>query len=127
MAPSRHGGTENTMKQSKIESFIEATLNVGSGFVLSLIFWRWVIVPLFHLDTSWGDNLTITGLFTVLSITRSYIWRRLFNAGVHKTVHQWVTAALAPNHYTTRTRCNGCSTFSDADLDHCPHCWEIKE
>ena len=29
------------------------------------------------------DNLGITGLFTVVSVIRSYVWRRIFNR-IHK-------------------------------------------
>ena len=50
--------------QSRTGSFIEQLLNIGSGFFLSLLIWTVVIVPVWNLDVSFGDNLTITGVFT---------------------------------------------------------------
>lgn len=60
-------------------SLVEASLNTASGFVVSLIVWQllchWLEIPM-----PLGRNLLITGIFTVVSIVRSYLWRRLFNA-----------------------------------------------
>ena len=64
--------------QSKAESWLEATLNVASGYVLALVVWTYVIKPLWSLDVSLGDNVVITGIFTVVSVLRSYVWRRAF-------------------------------------------------
>lgn len=72
--------------QTQLESLIEASLNTASGFVVSYIFWVAVVVPLFRLDISHADNFIITGMFTVLSVGRSYLWRRFFNAGAHNLV-----------------------------------------
>ncbi len=78
------------MNQSRLESLIEASINIGSGFIVSLLLWTFVIVPVWNLPVNMSQNLIITGLFTVLSIVRSYIWRRFFNAGLHKRIHEWV-------------------------------------
>lgn len=78
------------MNQSRLESLIEASINIGSGFIVSLLLWTFVIVPVWNLPVNMSQNLIITGLFTVLSIVRSYIWRRFFNAGLHKKIHEWV-------------------------------------
>lgn len=78
------------MKQSRLESLLEACLNVASGFMLSLLFWVFVIAPWYGLDVTMAENLEITAAFTVLSIARSYTWRRFFNAGVHRGVHRLV-------------------------------------
>lgn len=78
------------MNQSRLESLIEASINIGSGFIASLLLWTFVIVPVWNLPVNMSQNLVITGLFTVLSIVRSYIWRRFFNAGLHKKIHEWV-------------------------------------
>ena len=79
------------MNQSRIESMIETILNVGSGFVLSLVFWIWVIMPYFHLELRFMQNVGLTCAFTVLSVVRGYIWRRVFNAQVHRRVHTYVS------------------------------------
>ncbi len=65
--------------QSRLSSFIEQLLNVGSGFIVSLLFWIYVVVPVWNLDVNMNENLAITACFTVLSIIRGYLWRRGFN------------------------------------------------
>ena len=41
---------------------------------------QFAIFPLFDLTVSVADNLLIGGIFTVLSLARSYLLRRLFEA-----------------------------------------------
>jgi len=65
--------------QSRLESLIEQLLNIGSGFIVSLLLWSYVVVPVWGLRVSTHDNLAITALFTVASIIRGYCWRRWFN------------------------------------------------
>ena len=65
--------------QSRTRSLIEQLLNIGSGFLISLCVWEFFIKPLWELQTSFSENLHITAVFTVVSIVRSYVWRRLFN------------------------------------------------
>lgn len=74
------------MNQSKSESFVEACLNTASGFVVSLLAWRWIVAPLMGLPLDMQSNLIITGIFTVISIVRSYIWRRFFNKGLNRHI-----------------------------------------
>lgn len=78
------------MKQTKLESLLEANVNVAIGFVISLLFWTYVVVPVWHLPVTMHQNLAITGLFTALSVARSYVMRRFFNAGLHRAVHNFV-------------------------------------
>lgn len=77
--------------QSRWESLIEASLNTASGFVVSLIVWRWIVAPMMHLPLDMASNLVITSIFTVVSILRSYVWRRFFNAEIHKAVTGWLS------------------------------------
>ena len=65
--------------QTKMSSFIEQVLNVGSGFILSLIVWSFIVTPIWDIKVNMLDNVTITGLFTVISVLRGYLWRRYFN------------------------------------------------
>jgi uncharacterized protein YacL len=67
------------MSQSRRHSLIEALTQQTAGLVISLLLWEFVINPIWNLQTSVADNLTITMLFTVASIIRGYIFRRLFN------------------------------------------------
>ncbi|AUN95438.1 DUF7220 family protein [Pseudazoarcus pumilus] len=65
--------------QTRLQSFIEQCLNVGSGFIVSLAFWTWVVVPVWGLPVQMAENLQITAAFTALSVARGYVWRRVFN------------------------------------------------
>jgi len=67
------------MKQSKGESLVEQALNVGSGWLLSLLVWAFLISPLYNIETSLAENMGITIIFTFISIVRGYMWRRYFN------------------------------------------------
>tara|TARA_R100000458_G_scaffold59953_1_gene73350 strand:+ start:64303 stop:64530 length:228 start_codon:yes stop_codon:yes gene_type:complete len=67
------------MSQSKTHSIIEQVLNVGSGWLLSLLVWTFLIAPIYELDTTFMQNMEITIIFTMISIVRGYIWRRFFN------------------------------------------------
>lgn len=66
------------MKQSRTDSLMEATTNTAIGFVLSMITWHFVALA-FGIPMPLGKNLEITGIFTVVSLTRAYVLRRLFD------------------------------------------------
>ena len=78
------------MKQSKLESFVESCLNTASGFVVSFLAWRFVVAPVMGLSLDYASNLAITSFFTVLSVVRSYVWRRWFNAGINRRIMRWL-------------------------------------
>lgn len=65
--------------QSRLESVIESLANIGSGFVLSSLMWEFVVKPVWNIETSVAQNLQITSLFTIVSVFRSYAWRRIGN------------------------------------------------
>ncbi len=67
------------MKQSRLMSGVEAVANVMVGYVLAVLT-QLAVFPLFGLNASLGDNLAIGGVFTVVSIVRSFTLRRLFEA-----------------------------------------------
>lgn len=72
------------MRQSKLESAIEALLNIGSGFVVAMLVWQLVAAPLWGYEVTLLDNLGLTTLFTVVSLVRSYIWRRIFEGRIRR-------------------------------------------
>ncbi len=74
------------MRQSKIQSAIEAVLNVGSGFIIAMLLWQFVAAPLWGYEVTLLDNLGLTALFTGVSVVRSYIWRRFFERHIMKRV-----------------------------------------
>lgn len=65
--------------QTRLESLLEQLLNIGSGFIIASMLWEFVVKPVWGFGTSFGQNLQITSLFTVVSIARGYVWRRLWN------------------------------------------------
>ena len=64
--------------QTRTESFIEACLNIASGFVISVIVWQ-LLAGHYNIPMPISRNLEITSIFTIVSVTRSYLWRRLGN------------------------------------------------
>lgn len=74
------------MTQSRLSSLVEASLNIGSGFILSLVIWQ-TIGPLFGYVVTMHDNLAITSIFTGASLARSYVWRRYFNARLRRQIN----------------------------------------
>ena len=78
------------IKQSKLESLIESSVNTFSGWFISFLLWSFIVGPLFDIDTSIIENMLITAIFTVVSIGRSYFWRRFFANGIHIVIVKWV-------------------------------------
>jgi len=60
-----------------MRSLIESFIDVGSGFILAILI-QLLIFPLFDLHPSILDSMGIALIFTVVSITRSWIWRLVF-------------------------------------------------
>ncbi len=72
-------GDEKTVKQSRRMSLVESLFNVTIGYGVAVTT-QIIVFPLFGLEVSLSDNLAIGGLFTVVSIVRSYAVRRIFEA-----------------------------------------------
>lgn len=64
--------------QKKSHSLIESLINVLIGYFIALAA-QLIIFPHFGIHISMSDNLMIGALFTIVSIVRSYVLRRLFN------------------------------------------------
>ena len=65
------------MKQSRIMSLVEAVANVIVGYGVAVLT-QVLIFPIFGLHTTLSQNLKLGFVFTVISIGRSYVLRRLF-------------------------------------------------
>lgn len=63
--------------QSKKNSFIESIINVICGYFVALLS-QIIIFPVFGIHATIQDNIMIGLWFTVISICRSYIMRRVF-------------------------------------------------
>src|SRR5438105_5064127 len=69
--------------QSRRHSLLESSLNTASGFLLSFLA-TFVVYPLVGIRTSAVQNLWTVIAFTVISVLRSYVWRRVFNWWHHR-------------------------------------------
>jgi len=56
---------------------IESVIDVGSGFCVAIIIQR-TVVPLFDMHPTIFENFQIAIIFTIVSMTRSALWRRYF-------------------------------------------------
>jgi hypothetical protein len=63
--------------QSRGGSLAEAGTNVVAGYVLALVTQR-LVYPLFGIVTTVGTDAVVAGVFTAVSLARSYLLRRLF-------------------------------------------------
>ena len=69
------------MKQTKKQSFIEANINTLAGFIISYITLL-ILNSVYGMQLSMFDSLQVTLIFTVVSIGRNFIIRRIFNARI---------------------------------------------
>ena len=70
------------MNQTKLGSLIEACINVLIGFTINFIA-NMLILPLIGFHITASQNLFIGVLYTIISVARSYVVRRWFNARLH--------------------------------------------
>lgn len=75
------------MTQSRLSSLLEAVINVAIGFVISVAITA-IVLPAYGHQVSLGENLQITGIFTLASIARSYLLRRWFNARIKQAAQR---------------------------------------
>ena len=67
------------MRQSRLMSLVEAVTNVVVGYALAVGV-QIVVFPLLGLQATFGQSLGIGAVFTLVSLVRGYLLRRLFNA-----------------------------------------------
>ena len=76
--------------QSRIDSFAEAVTNTAIGFVVSLVTWIFV-ARAYGIPMTFLTNVSITLIFTVVSIARQYVLRRIFDG---RSPWQWLKQRL---------------------------------
>ncbi len=65
--------------QSKKSSILEVVCNTGTGFIIAWMLSMYLL-PLFETkNLNYSDGFFITMIYTIVSVCRSYIWRRFFN------------------------------------------------
>jgi len=67
------------MKQSRAMSLVESVANVVVGYGVAVIT-QILIFPIFGLHTTLAQNLIMGLAFSVVSIARSFVLRRVFEA-----------------------------------------------
>ena len=67
------------MSQTRAMSAVESVANVAIGYGVAVAS-QIAILPLFGVHLPLADNLLIGAFFTVISLVRSYLVRRAFNA-----------------------------------------------
>lgn len=83
------------MKQSKLMSFLETILSTAIGFAVALLTQIFVF-PLFGFNPPLHENLMITAIFTVVSIARQFVMRRVFEAlHIRRPLSAFVQAVIA--------------------------------
>jgi hypothetical protein len=64
--------------QTKTHSAIESAVNILIGYLVALAS-QIAIFPLFDIHVALRENMLIGFWFTIISLVRSYILRRIFN------------------------------------------------
>lgn len=78
------------MNQSRLGSLYEALINVVIGFSINYLA-NFVILPLYGFHITAGQNFTMGLLYTGISIARSYVIRRWFNARLQAAAQRLAT------------------------------------
>ena len=73
------------MNQTKLESLAEVGVNVIIGWFIGLAT-QVFFFPIIGIAATLSQNFISSIIFTVISIIRSYVIRRWFNAGIHNFV-----------------------------------------
>lgn len=58
-------------------SLVESAVNTGAGFLVSLLI-QITLFSLMAIETTTTQNLTMSGVFTLASLVRGYLMRRVF-------------------------------------------------
>lgn len=75
------------MQQTRLGSLIESAMNIAIGYVVALAS-QIAIFPMFDIHVTMSTNLWIGAWFTAISLVRSYVIRRWFNAKLHSTAQR---------------------------------------
>lgn len=103
------------MKQTKLMSFLETMLSTAIGFAVALLTQIFVF-PLFGFNPPLHENLIITAIFTVVSIARQFVMRRVFEAlHIRRPLSAFMQAVVAERYRQIEQE--GWSTEHD-DHDH---------
>lgn len=68
-----------SVRQSRLASFAETVANTAIGFLVTLGA-NYVIFPAYDVKLTFNQNIQIVFWFTLLSVARGYVVRRMWNA-----------------------------------------------
>ena len=86
-----------TASQSKMDSFMEALMNVVVGLIVSTAANAFILPAVLGVELTLGANILIGLFFTIISIVRSYTLRRLFNGkSVWQALKSWWMPTFDP-------------------------------
>ena len=63
--------------QTRSMSLVESVANTGAGFLVSLVL-QISLFSLMSIETTTSQNILMSGVFTVASLVRGYVMRRVF-------------------------------------------------
>ena len=70
------------MEQTKLGSFYESLINIIIGWTINFTA-NMTVFPLFGWEISIEQNILLGTIYTFISLVRSYVIRRWFNAKLH--------------------------------------------
>jgi hypothetical protein len=104
------------MKQSRTMSLVEAIANVVVGYGVAVMA-QMLVFPVFGLQTTLVQNLKLGGIFSLVSIARSFALRRIFEAiRARRSINETAT----PLRRRHRTSVVFRRQFGKSDLDQNP-------
>ena len=81
------------MEQTKLGSFYESLINIIIGWTINFTA-NMTIFPLFGWEISMEQNVLLGTIYTFISLVRSYVIRRWFNAKLHELLTLWHNVKL---------------------------------
>lgn len=65
--------------QTKTSSLVEAVTNQVAGYLVSVLITMFILGPMIGYDIGLRESVSITIIYSIASIVRGYLFRRLFN------------------------------------------------
>ena len=88
---------------TNIKHLIHRTLDIGSGFILSILI-QYIVFPFFDIYIDVSEMIHLALIFTVIGILRSYLWSKyVFKYGESKSEsikQKWKEENLGVRDYT---------------------------
>ena len=81
------------MNQTRLGSLIEVIINIVIGFSVNWVANIWIL-PLYGFQITGGQAFSMGLIFTIISVVRSYIIRRYFNARLRAAAN-WSAGRVA--------------------------------